>query len=202
MNGPRRKNKTASEIVLEAVSSVGPSIVRDYILEILVLGVGSTSRVGGLKEFCALAVIVVALDCVGLFTLYVSVLAVVVEVRRIRAMRVARRVALSTRSSRASSPTLSLSEFGASSFSHSYSSSSNNYNGNAPAGATATPVVQRQPLHSRIVDTVFGQKGVNDTVSEEKKPVNPLTRLKLLLVSFPLPSFSFRFFRFFPFFVL
>ena len=88
MNGPRRKNRPASSIVLDAVSSVGPSIARDYLLEILVLGIGASSSsftshsssTAGLKEFCALAVIVVGLDCIGLFTLYVSVLTIVVEV--------------------------------------------------------------------------------------------------------------------------
>lgn len=77
---PRRKNKSASEIVLEAVSQVGPSIVRDYAAEVLVLLIGSTSGVGGLKEFCSLAALILVLDCVGLFSVYVAVLAIVVEV--------------------------------------------------------------------------------------------------------------------------
>lgn len=77
---PRRKNKPASEIVLEAVSKVGPSIVRDYAAEIVVLLVGSSSGISGLKEFCALAALILTLDCVGLFFVYVAVLAVVVEV--------------------------------------------------------------------------------------------------------------------------
>jgi len=77
---PRRKNKPASEIVLEAVTKVGPSIVRDYAAEIVVLVVGGSSGVNGLKEFCALAALVLVLDCVGLFSVYVAVLAIVVEV--------------------------------------------------------------------------------------------------------------------------
>jgi hypothetical protein len=76
----RRKNKSAADIVLEAVSAVGPSIVLDYLAELVVLVVGATSGVKGLKEFCALAALVVLLDCVGLFTVYVAVLAIVVEV--------------------------------------------------------------------------------------------------------------------------
>lgn len=78
---PRRKNKPASEIVLEAISKVGPSIVRDYAAEVVVLVVGSSSGVHGLKEFCALAALILVLDCVGLFSVYAAVLAIVVEVR-------------------------------------------------------------------------------------------------------------------------
>ncbi len=80
----RRKSKPASEIVLEAVDQVGPSIARDYLLEILVLLVGVGSGVGGLKEFCSLAALMMGIDCLGLFTLYVGVLAVVVEVSQCR----------------------------------------------------------------------------------------------------------------------
>ena len=76
---PRRKNKTAAEIVLDAVDQVGPSIVRDYMIEILVLVIGASSGVGGLKEFCSLAALTMVIDCVSLFTFYVGILAVIVE---------------------------------------------------------------------------------------------------------------------------
>lgn len=77
---PRRKTKTSSEIVLDAVEQVGPSIVRDYLVEIMVLAVGGGSGVGGLKEFCSLAALTMVIDCAALFTFYVGILAVVVEV--------------------------------------------------------------------------------------------------------------------------
>jgi len=41
------------------------------------------SDVGGLKEFCSLVVLMMGIDCLGLFTLYVDVLAVIVEVSRL-----------------------------------------------------------------------------------------------------------------------
>ena len=49
--------------------------------------VGAYSRVGGLKEFCALASLAMALDCVMLGTFYTAVLTVMVEVRRIKLVR-------------------------------------------------------------------------------------------------------------------
>lgn len=74
-------SKTAAEVVREAVDSVGPGVVRDYAIEIAVLGVGAASGVGGLKEFCALAALILACDCAALFTFYVAILNVMTEVR-------------------------------------------------------------------------------------------------------------------------
>ncbi|KAF8315415.1 hypothetical protein DL93DRAFT_906082 [Clavulina sp. PMI_390] len=148
---PRRKNRPASEIVLEAVGKVGGSIVRDYAMEIVVLLIGSSSGVHGLKEFCSLAALLLTLDCLGLFSIYVGVLAIMVEVRRIRAMRTAHKVMASARSSRASSP------------------------------IPSSPETVSVPLSKRIVDSVFGAKG-GDTIPEDKNAVNPVNRLKLLLL--------------------
>ncbi|KAF8327732.1 hydroxymethylglutaryl-coenzyme A reductase-domain-containing protein [Cantharellus anzutake] len=150
---PRRKSKTASEIVLEAVDHVGPSIVRDYVVEILVLLVGVGSGVGGLKEFCSLAALTMGIDCFALFTMYVGILAVVVEVRRIKAMRATKKAIESSRSSRASSPII-----------------------------TTSPVSPTAPWHKRMIDSVIGEKGGVDGSSDGNKPVNPVARLKLLLI--------------------
>ncbi len=38
------------------------------------------SDVGGLKEFCSLAALMMGIDCLGLFTLYIDVLTVIVKV--------------------------------------------------------------------------------------------------------------------------
>lgn len=73
--------KTAKDVVLEAVEEVGPSIVRDYAIEVLVLGIGAASGVGGLREFCALAALLLFVDCVSVLSFYVGVLTVMVEVR-------------------------------------------------------------------------------------------------------------------------
>ena len=79
--------KSAREVVLDAVEQVGESIVRDYAIEVFVLLVGASSRVTGLKEFCVLAALILTVDCIALFTFYVAVLTVLVEVHRIKALR-------------------------------------------------------------------------------------------------------------------
>ncbi|KZT28046.1 hypothetical protein NEOLEDRAFT_1059551 [Neolentinus lepideus HHB14362 ss-1] len=79
--------KTASEVIMEAFDAVGNSILRDYALEIAVLCGGIWSGVGGLKEFCALAAVLLSVDCVVMSTFYVAVLGVMVEVRRIKRFR-------------------------------------------------------------------------------------------------------------------
>lgn len=79
--------KPAKTIVLDAVSRVGPGIVRDYAIEIAVLCLGAASGIGGLKEFCQLAALILAMDCFCLFTFYVAILSVMVEVHRIKLVR-------------------------------------------------------------------------------------------------------------------
>lgn len=72
---------TASQVVKEAVARTGPSVIRDYAIEIAVLVLGAVSGVSGLKEFCALAALILAADCIALFTFYVAILNIMVEVR-------------------------------------------------------------------------------------------------------------------------
>lgn len=85
--GGRLSFKPANEVVQDAVDSVGESIVRDYAVEIAVLAVGAVSGVGGLREFCALAAFILIADCLTLFTFYVAMLNVFVEVRRVKLIR-------------------------------------------------------------------------------------------------------------------
>lgn len=73
--------KSAGDVVLDALDRVGNGILRDYVLEIVVLLVGIQSKVGGLKEFCAVAAMALTMDCFMLFTLYAAELTVMVEVR-------------------------------------------------------------------------------------------------------------------------
>jgi hydroxymethylglutaryl-CoA reductase (NADPH) len=72
--------KPAPKIITESLSLVYPPIMRDYILEIAVLTVGAYSKVGGLKEVCALAALILAVDCLLLCTYLAAVLGVMVEV--------------------------------------------------------------------------------------------------------------------------
>jgi hydroxymethylglutaryl-CoA reductase (NADPH) len=52
---PRGVLPPASTLLLAALDRSGNAILRDYLLEILVLLLGASSRVGGLRECCALA---------------------------------------------------------------------------------------------------------------------------------------------------
>ena len=78
----RGQMKPAGELILEAFDRVGNVILRDYALEVAVLIVGANSKIGGLREFCALAALCLTLDCILLGTFYVSVLSVMVEVSK------------------------------------------------------------------------------------------------------------------------
>jgi len=76
----RGQMKPAGEVVLEAIENSGNAILRDYALEIAVLTMGAKSKVGGLKEFCALAALSLALDCILFGTFYAAILSVMIEV--------------------------------------------------------------------------------------------------------------------------
>ena len=71
----------ASQVVTDAISQSGSAVLRDYAIEIAVLLLGAYSGISGLKEFCALAALILAVDAVAIFTMYVAVLNVMVEVR-------------------------------------------------------------------------------------------------------------------------
>jgi len=77
----RGQMKPAPDLILEALDKAGNIIVRDYALEIAVLLIGAYSKVGGLKEFCALAALLLTVDCVATTTFYVAILSVMIEVR-------------------------------------------------------------------------------------------------------------------------
>lgn len=73
--------KPAAKILTESLKLTYHPIIRDYILEIAVLLVGANSKVVGLREVCALAAILLAVDCFVMITYLVSVLGVMIEVR-------------------------------------------------------------------------------------------------------------------------
>ncbi|TPX43227.1 hydroxymethylglutaryl-CoA reductase (NADPH) [Synchytrium endobioticum] len=73
------------ENVWRGVEAVGPSLLLDYLIEVSVLGLGgSTGSRGGLKEFCLLASWILLFDCVFMFTMFVSVLTLKLELRRVQ----------------------------------------------------------------------------------------------------------------------
>ncbi|KIY64724.1 hypothetical protein CYLTODRAFT_492869 [Cylindrobasidium torrendii FP15055 ss-10] len=98
--------KPAGEVILESLTKVYYPIIRDYVIEIAVLVVGAYSRVSGLREICALAAIVLGLDCLLLCTFLASTLTVMIEVLRIKTVRELTRTASSpTKATTIHSPT-------------------------------------------------------------------------------------------------
>ncbi|KAI5923921.1 3-hydroxy-3-methylglutaryl-coenzyme A reductase [Camillea tinctor] len=71
--------------VQRAIKDQGFEIVRDYVIEILILVAGAASGVqGGLQQFCFLAAWILFFDCILLFTFYTAILCIKLEVNRIR----------------------------------------------------------------------------------------------------------------------
>jgi hydroxymethylglutaryl-CoA reductase (NADPH) len=75
--------KPAGKLILESLSAVCQPILRDYALEIAVLVVGAYSKVSGLREVCALAAVLLAVDSMLLCTFLASILGIMVEVSRV-----------------------------------------------------------------------------------------------------------------------
>lgn len=68
-----------------AINEIGSSIIRDYCLEILILVAGAASGIqGGLRQFCFLAAWTLFFDCILLFTFYMSILTIKLEINRIK----------------------------------------------------------------------------------------------------------------------
>jgi hydroxymethylglutaryl-CoA reductase (NADPH) len=71
--------------VQKAIKDCGFEIVRDYVLEILILIAGAASGVqGGLQQFCFLAAWILFFDCALLFTFYTAILCIKLEINRIK----------------------------------------------------------------------------------------------------------------------
>lgn len=156
----RGQMKPAGQIVLEAMEKSGNGILRDYALEIVILAMGARSKVGGLQEFCALAGLLLVLDCILFGTFYTAILTIMVEVRRIRTARVMTR---------------------------SRSSASIKNEGKTSSLIRSTQPPPDTGLWHRISQTLLGVKGSmlrrQHNVAIEAKDENPAARLKLLLIA-------------------
>lgn len=151
--------KPSGTIILECLASVYRPILRDYGLEIAVLIVGANSKVGGLSEVCGLAAVLLGVDCLLLCTFLASIFGIMIEVRRIKTIRMSR--------SRTSSFS-SLDDL------HRFDVAGNN--------------PDTLSLRKRISMTLLGVKGSmlpeNHTNGKETEKVeNPVARLKLLLIA-------------------
>lgn len=79
LQGTSSSNATKDQ-VSKAIYEKGPVIIRDYFVEIVVLALGAASGVRGLRQFCFLAAWILGWDCILLFTFYVAVLSIKLEV--------------------------------------------------------------------------------------------------------------------------
>ncbi|KAK6849722.1 3-hydroxy-3-methylglutaryl-coenzyme a reductase protein [Apiospora arundinis] len=71
--------------VQSAIKEKGFEIVRDYVIEILILVAGAASGVqGGLQQFCFLAAWILFFDGILLFTFYTAILCIKLEINRIK----------------------------------------------------------------------------------------------------------------------
>ncbi|KIK70184.1 hypothetical protein GYMLUDRAFT_151023 [Collybiopsis luxurians FD-317 M1] len=146
--------KPAGEIMLEALSSVYTPIIRDYFLEIAVLVIGANSKVNGLREVCALAALVLGMDCVLICTFLASILCIMVEVRRIQSIRA---ISKSRVGSVATSPT------------------------GSPKLRSINPGLGKKI--SSLVLGEKGSSLPATTGKKQAKPESPVARLKLLLIT-------------------
>ncbi|THV07099.1 hypothetical protein K435DRAFT_710430, partial [Dendrothele bispora CBS 962.96] len=160
-SGSNAQMKPAGEVILEALTDVYTPILRDYILEIAVLVGGANSRVGGLREVCAIAALVLAVDCLLLCTYLSSILSVMVEVRRIQSVRAGSRSRANSLSGSApSSPSL------------------------ASSSSAPTPSLGR-----KLSSMILGVKGSSlqnsskNKTNKDAKQEDPAARLKLLLIA-------------------
>ncbi|KAL0958141.1 hypothetical protein HGRIS_000308 [Hohenbuehelia grisea] len=205
--------KPSARVILESLSIVYPPIIRDYLLEIVVLVVGANSKVGGLKDVCALAAVILALDCFLMCTYLSGILCVMVEVRRIKQARALSRASGSSRRpsfSALDGPVSSTSLF-ASGIQDTRASGSilrrtSSYANVDSAAQTQTqtaasrePKKARESLAARVAEnlasvkeTVFGAKGsmlpgngrgVKALEELGERQENPVARLKLLLIA-------------------
>ncbi|KAJ3065250.1 3-hydroxy-3-methylglutaryl-coenzyme A (HMG-CoA) reductase isozyme, partial [Quaeritorhiza haematococci] len=94
---------TIRQQVLSGVLSVGPSLLADYAIEIVVLFLGGMSGIpGGMREFCFIAAGILVFDCVFLFTLFLSVLTLKLELKRLGGLdSVPLKVAATTKTAKA-----------------------------------------------------------------------------------------------------
>lgn len=93
-NVAKGKNKKAAEpstqgliqyAIQAAVKDKGYEIIRDYCIEIFILSIGAVSGVkGGLQQFCFLAAWILFFDCILLFTFYIAILSIKLEINRIK----------------------------------------------------------------------------------------------------------------------
>lgn len=75
-------NGNVLQIIMRSVEMVAPALIRDGLLEIVVFVLGAKSTLPGLREFCLMSAFLIAYDMVLMFTWYISVLSLKLEVTK------------------------------------------------------------------------------------------------------------------------
>ncbi|PKI82766.1 hydroxymethylglutaryl-CoA reductase (NADPH) [Malassezia vespertilionis] len=73
-----------AELAARAIARAAPGIVRVYAMEICILVVGACCGIRGLCEICQLGALIIFFDALLLFTFFVAILCVAIEVHRVR----------------------------------------------------------------------------------------------------------------------
>lgn len=82
------------DVAIRAVAQAGPGILRAYAVEICILMLGAFNGMHGLREFCSLSILILFFYGCLLFTFFLAVLCVTLEVQRIREPNSARKCLL------------------------------------------------------------------------------------------------------------
>jgi hydroxymethylglutaryl-CoA reductase (NADPH) len=77
-----RTRSSVHYVISRAVEFIAPTLIRDGLLEIVVFILGAKSTLPGLREFCLMSAFVIAFDIILMFTWYIAVLSLKLEVRR------------------------------------------------------------------------------------------------------------------------
>ncbi len=89
VKGLRKVSKSTTSVIQYAIQAAikekGYEIIKDYIIEIIILVAGAASKVqGGLQQFCFLAAWILFFDGILLFSFYTAILCVKLEINRIK----------------------------------------------------------------------------------------------------------------------
>ncbi|KAI8636303.1 hydroxymethylglutaryl-coenzyme A reductase-domain-containing protein [Parasitella parasitica] len=77
-------NSNVLHIISQSVQAIAPSLIRDGLLEIIVFILGAKSTLPGFREFCLMSAFLIAYDIILMFTWYISVLSLKLELRKIK----------------------------------------------------------------------------------------------------------------------
>ncbi|KAL9546246.1 hypothetical protein MBANPS3_006749 [Mucor bainieri] len=77
-------NSNVLQIISRSVEMMAPTLIRDGLLEIVVFMLGAKSTLPGLREFCLMSAFLIAYDMMLMFTWYISVLSLKLELRKIK----------------------------------------------------------------------------------------------------------------------